>query len=180
MYVYLQDTDFNVYLSDVDATTLSVSIREFSELAESLALAEVRQALYAFDLSKEFYPWQAYLPGVAYLNGNRVIADFQPYYAIQDVGPDVSISDTSYWVQGDSRLPQLLNVVIRLTIYYLASRMSIGTLPPSLADHATEARNWLKDQASGVSPALLPRLDSTNSLPYGSNVALSDGGTIWQ
>jgi hypothetical protein len=177
--IFLQDIDIMQFLSDEDQTALQTRQPEFINPAEQLALAEVKRALADFDTAQALAPWVVYLETETYASGTRVVFEDTTFYALQAVPAGITPADPAFWATGDTRLPELVNVLARLTIYNLAGRLSLGNLPATLAARAAEARQWLQDQASGAAPALLAKLPSDAAPRYGSIPPKTDGGTIW-
>lgn len=177
---YLLPADFNAALPESDINTLGLGDPLLPLPAEQHALAEVRRELSGFDLGTALDAWQNYDVALSFPRGSRILLEgVTPFYAVQDAPAGTDPADPTYWVQGDNRQPELLEVVLRLTIFHLVGRMGSGAVPAYLADRARDARAWLQAQARGLSPALFPRLDDKPPFQYGSTPPRMDGRGIW-
>lgn len=177
---YLLYTDYTAALQDADINRLALTDPAIAAPAEQLAMAEIRRELGAFDLRTALEPWQAYDAGISYTAGTRLILEGSTlYYAVQDVPPGSDPTDTSYWAPGDNRPPELVEAVLRLTLFHLVGRLGIGTMPAYVADRARDVRMWLQGQARGLAPSLLPRLDEKPPFQFGSTTPRMDGRAIW-
>gem|GEM_PF-5177487 len=176
---FLVENDFVRYLIDADRETLQTNQPEITNAAEALALAETRRMLAGFTTGTALAGLADFLNNIAYATGARVVHEALPFVALQNVPAGSSPYDTIYWQQKDGRHTELVWAVLQLTIYNLAGRLPMGTLPTTLAARAAEARLWLAHQASGEAKALLTPLNQALAPRMGSLPSKADGGTIW-
>lgn len=177
---YLIPDDYTSTLQAADITALGVLDPAIAAPAEQLALAEISRELSSFELGSALTLWQLYDAGIPYPAGSRVLLDGTTLiYAVQDAPPGTDPADLTYWITGDNRPKELVEVVLRLTLYHLAGRLGIGPVPVTIADRARDARAWLQAQARGLSPALFPRQSDKAPFQYGGTPARMDGRSIW-
>lgn len=177
---FLLDEDFNNALVGDALLTLQASDPTLAMPAQRLALAEVRRSLAAFDNEAALAPWLLYDPAQAYVAGQRIFStDYGLFWARVEVPAGILPEDGPYWAAGDNRLPELVDVVLRLTLFRLAQRLALSTVPAAVEAGAVQARAWLQAQSAGTVPALLPRLAGKGLPLFGSMPARADGRTFW-
>ena len=179
--MYLLPSDYAAALADKDLTTLDALNPDTALPAEKLALAEVRRELQGFDLTAALAPVLDHDPALAYPAGTRAYNEaFGLHEALQSVPADTELDNTAYWAVRDTRPPELLEAILRLTFYHLAARLTVDEMPPFIDLRARAIRDWLRQQADGTAPALLPRLAESGSVPaFGSLPPVMDGRAIW-
>ena len=177
---FLLDEDFDKALVGDALLTLQATDPALALPAQRVALAEVRRSLAAFDTQAALAPWLLYDPGQAYTVGSRIFsADYGLFWARTAVPAGTVPDEGPFWAAGDNRLPELVEVVLRLTLYRLAQRLALSTVPAAVEAGALQARAWLEAQAAGAAPALLPRLAGRGLPLLGSLPPRLDGGPLW-
>lgn len=177
---YLIPDDYTATLQEADINALGVLDPTIASPAEQLALAEISRELSSFELGSALTLWQNYDAGISYTVGSRVLLDGTSLiYALQDAPPGTDPADPTYWAAGDNRPKELVEVVLRLTLFHLAGRLGIGPVPATIADRARDVRAWLQAQARGLSPSLFPRQSDKAPFQYGGSPARMDGRSIW-
>lgn len=82
-------------------------------------------------------------------------------------------TDTSKWIKGDSRNPQLVNYCVDIALYTLHSRIAPRNIPELRVKRYDEVIDWLKNAAQGKHiTANLPKIQPKqgNRIRYGGNV----------
>ncbi len=177
---FLLDEDFNHALVGDALLTLQATDPTLALPAQKLALAEVRRSLASFDTDKALAPWRLYDPAQAYAAGQRIFStDYGLFWARVDVPAGIVPEDGPFWAAGDNRLPELVDVVMRLTLFSLAQRLALSTVPAAVEAGVAQARAWLQAQSAGTAPALLPRLAGKGLPLIGSMPARADGRALW-
>jgi len=85
---------------------------------------------------------------------------------------NTSITDTTYWIQGDNRSQQLVTYLVDICLYHLHSRISPRNIPDLRVKRYDDAKSWLKAVGKGDVTANLPLLKPStgNRIRYGGNI----------
>lgn len=103
------------------------------------------------------------------VNGQTFWGTPTPY----TVPANTPITNTTYWIQGDSRTQLIVICVIDIVLYHLHSRIAPQNIPELRKRRYDDAIGWLRDAAQGISlttamPVLQPR--QGGRLRHGGNI----------
>jgi len=84
-----------------------------------------------YDVEKVFLPIETWVDQ-EWESGSRVIESNVLYYAIQDVPTGTLITDTDYWVQGDSRNQKTIELVIDIILFNIYNLVNGSEIPAFL------------------------------------------------
>lgn len=88
------------------------------------------------------------------------------------VPANTAITNTTYWIQGDNRGQQMVQVVINLVLYYAHARISPMSVPAHIKENYRDSIDWLKDAADGIITPNLPKIQpkAGNRIRYGGDI----------
>lgn len=135
----INDYDYNAITSEEDLLVLSDSTDEFLTQCNRIAIDEAAGYLTSiYDVEALFLDPVEYNISTAYSENDRIytidyITDGSSFYTfytcIEDAPAGTSLTNTTYFEEGDARDQKLIEVIMTISLYHLHKRLSPNNIP---------------------------------------------------
>ena len=177
---FLIENDYDKQIREEVLAVISQNSELILRDAEEAAISQMSQYLSVrFDVAQIFIDVQEWSAALTFNEGDMCWLDdagtVKTFIALQASTNEDPLTQTAFWVQGDSRNPVIKMKAVDIVLYHLHSNIAYQQMPETRVDRYKMCIQWLKDLRDGKlnDPTLPILLDEDGNVE--DNLILTGG-----